>query len=298
VALEIACSFDEAGTTVIDYSGNGRNFALTANATRVPGHGTGNAVRSAGATQVPMPDIGVSDQRTVMAWVKGDISAEDAWLVEWHVNSIDSGAWGIVTLSGDIAIQAENSTTQARASAAWPDTTGWHHVAGTFDGSMVCLYLDGALADCTPLAGPIRTDSNAPALLGRSDTVAVDDVRVYSNCLDIAAINAAKDAIVTADDFANSAVLAVTDAFISRVRVAMAHYAVQIGTAFLAAPTTSGTDKARYLLSRDVLLDPVAWGTRFAWAVAADAGVDGTVDDATITSKVAGVWNLFAGVPV
>lgn len=295
MALEFAASFDESGSTIVDYSGNSRNAPLTANATRVAGHTSGNALQAAGATALPLPDFGVSDARTVMAWVKGNL-AQDAWLIEWHVASANSGAWGIVSIQGVIIIQAENATTQARAQIAWPDTTNWHHVAGTFDGSTVSLYLDGALADATSLTGPIRTDTNAPKLLGRTDTPAIDDVRVYSHCLDLAAINVAKGQVVSQDTFTKSAALAVDAAFINRVTASVAHYAVVLSAAYLAAPTENTPEKVRFLLARSVLSDPTGYGARFAWAIAADTGVDGTVDDGTISAKVASVWNVFAGI--
>lgn len=293
MALDLAASFDESGSTIIDYA-NGNNFPMTSSLTRVAGHGTGNAVQASGATSVPMPDVGVADQRTVMAWIKGDL-VEDAWIVEWHVDSSDSGAWGILSLQGDIVIQAENGSTQARASAPWPDTTDWHHVAGTFDGSMVMLYLDGELVDCTPLTGPIRTDSNPPTLLGRGDTPAVDDLRVYGHRLDLQAINAAMDAIVLADDFTSSAELAVDASFVNRVTAATAHYALTTAATFLASDRSNQTEKAWFQLARSVLLDPEAYGAKFAWAIAADAGVDGTVDDASISQKIASAWPVFAG---
>lgn len=293
MALDFAASFDESGSTVVDYA-NGLNFPMTSSITRVAGHGSGNAVQASGATPVPMSDCGVADQRGVMAWVKGDLS-EDAWIVEWHCDSTDTGAWGILSLQGDIVVQAENGSTQARASAPWDDTTDWHHVAGTFDGAMVCLYIDGELVDCTPLTGPIRTDSNPPTLLGRGDTPAVDDLRVYSHCPDRQSVNAAKDAIVVADDFSSSATLAVDADFISRVTAATAHYALSVAAEFLATDQSNPADKVRFQLARSVLLDPEAYGAKFAWAIAADAGVDGTVDDASISQKIASAWPVFAG---
>lgn len=298
MALVAAYSFDESGGTVIDYSGNGNSFPLTADATRVVGHGSaGFALQSAATTPLHLPAIGETDLRTVMAWVKGTFTA-DSWVIEWHVDSIDSGAWGIVYLQGKIGVSARNQQTQAFAKIAWPADSAWHHVAGTFDGSEVNLYFDGVLVDSVSLETPIRIDSNAPTLLGLSDAVEVDDLRIYDTALDQTAVNAAKDAVVTAPDYTKSAQLAVDAAFISRVTVSVAHYAVETGTGFLAAPTANQTDKARYVLSQAVLQDPTGFGTRFAWAVAADASIDGTVDDATILAKVASVWNLFAGVPV
>lgn len=297
MALVAAYSFDESGATVIDYSGNGNGFPLTSDATRVPGHLEGLGLQPASTTPLQMPNIGSTPARTVMMWVKGTLAA-DSWLIEWHVDSLDSGAWGIAFIQGKIGVIARNESTQAHAQIDWPADTAWHHVAGTYDGVSTNLYFDGVLVDSVPMAPPIRMDNNAPTLLGLSDAVIIDDVRLYDTALDQTGVSAAKDSIVTAPDYTKSAALAVDAPFISRVTVSMAHYAVETGVGFLAAPTDNATAKARYLLAREVLLDPETFGERFAWAVAADAAVDGTVDDATILSKVAAVWNLFAGVPV
>lgn len=297
MALVAAYSFDEAGGTVIDYSGGSHSFPLTSSAIRVAGHETGKALQAASVTPLAMPDIGRDDARTVMMWVKGALD-EDAWLIEWHVDADDTGAFGILSIQGDIAAQGENAAaTVARARVAWPDDAAWHHVAAAYDGSTVSLFLDGILADCVALTAPLRVDSDPPRLLGWVGTPAVDDVRVYDSALDQTAVQAAMATVVTAGDFTKSAALAVDAAFINRVTVATAHYAVAVGNGYLAAPGDSAEAKARYLLAQRVIAEPVAYGVRFAWAVAADAGVDGTVDDASISDRVANVWNLFAGVP-
>lgn len=297
MALVAAYSFDETGATVIDYTGNGNSFPLTSDAVRVAGHSSGLGLQSATTTPLQMPAIGETPTRTVMAWIKGSFTA-DEYVVEWHVDSINSAAWGIAYLQGKIGVLARNGSTQARAQVAWPTDSAWHHVAGAYDGSTVLLFLDGILVDSQPLTEPIRTDSNPPRLLGLSDAVAIDDLRIYDSALDQTGVAAAMGSAVSAPDNKKSAILAVDAAFISRVTVSAAHYAVVVGNGYLAAPDGNGTNKARYLFAREVLADPTTYGSRFAWAIAADASVDGTVDDATITAKVAAVWNLFAGVPV
>ncbi|MEW6752031.1 MAG: LamG domain-containing protein [Candidatus Latescibacterota bacterium] len=43
--------------------------------------------------------------------------------------------------------------------------SGWHHVAGTYDGGEVRLYVDGALAGCSPGRGPLNR-SGRPVAVG------------------------------------------------------------------------------------------------------------------------------------
>ena len=73
----------------------------------------------------------------------------------------------------------------------------WHHVAGTYDGSQVKLYVDGALEDYIDCAGPIETDSSHVCIGEEYDRTyryydgLIDDVRIYNRALepeDIAAL--------------------------------------------------------------------------------------------------------------
>lgn len=184
---------DEATTdaTVVDRTGNGNNFTLTGTGvTRVAGH-TGNGLSNTGSTIASPPNVGQTANRTVMFWLKGP-NTTAGWSLQWYVTSIDSGSWGVLNLSGNIHIQARNSSTLARASFARPSdiSTAWHHVAGTYDGSNVRLYLDGVLKATTALAGPLRTDG-VLQLFGVTENDIVDDIRIYDEVLDASAIAAA-----------------------------------------------------------------------------------------------------------
>lgn len=296
MALLAAYSFDESGLTIIDYSGAGNDFALTSDATRVSsGHTNGGLQATPGTTPLTLPDIGKTTNRTVMMWIKG--SMDDVWPIIWNVASIASGAWGIVHLTGNIGIQARSSTTMVRAEVPWSDNTTWHHVAGTYDGTTVRLYLDGVLADSQALTGPIRTDTDPPQLLGWNGDTIIDCLRIYDSALDQTAIATAM-AVPVDGNFAESATLAENSPFIKRVTAAMQRYAVMQGQDLLALSTPTAAEKQRLLLAQAALADPTSYGQRFAWAVAADATVDASVDDSTIAAKVAAAWDLIAAVPL
>lgn len=182
-----AYSFDTAHGTadlVRDLSGNGRDLSIAGTATqRVAGH-TAEGLCSTGAGAIPaLPDIGRTPQRTLMAWLRNDVPVA-SWAVQFNAAAIDSGAWGILFLPPNIHIQARSMTTLTRASASWVPGAA-RHVAGTFDGSAVRLYLDGTLASEAPLAGPLRTDTDPPVLfLGMGVlTGYMDDLRVFDEAL-------------------------------------------------------------------------------------------------------------------
>lgn len=292
--LLAAYSFDESGTTVIDYSGHGNSFAITADATRGLGHTNGGLTPN-GTTAVPMPSIGVTDNRTVMMWIKGTMP--DGWPIQWYASAVTSGAWGILHIGSNIAIQARNSTDYVQPSVAW-DTTTWHHVAGTYDGVTVKLYVDGVVADQAALSGPLRTDTDPPTLFGWSGSSLHDDLRIYDSALDAPSIVTAMNTPVAVNNLASAAALAVDTSFLARVTAAMEFYGVTLGDAILAASTVSGADKARLMLAQNALASPSTYASRFGWAIASDTTIDNTVDDATIAARVAVVWDLIAGVPV
>jgi hypothetical protein len=197
-----AYSFDAAhgdASTVRDLSGNGRDFSIAGTATaRVAGQ-TAEGLRSVGAGAVPvLPDVGRTPQRTIMAWIRNDDPVA-SWAAQFNAAAIDSGAWGILFLPPNIHIQARSAGALARASATW-NTGAARHVAGTFDGSAVRLFLDGTLAAQTPLAGPLRTDTDPPALfVGMGGLTGwIDDLRLFDEALDQSAVIGFRDTPVRA----------------------------------------------------------------------------------------------------
>lgn len=175
-------NFDEASGPVVDYSATGANgFSIdAATVSRVAGH-TGSGLRSTGSSPATLPDVGRTDTRSVMAWISF-AGITSSWPIQFLVPSIDSGGWGILYLAPDIVIQGRSTTTLARASAAWPNDGQPHHVAGTYDGTALRLYVDGVLQGSpSVLAGPLRTDTNPPQLWAGTGSMAsgyIDDLRI------------------------------------------------------------------------------------------------------------------------
>ncbi|HEY7047803.1 MAG TPA: LamG domain-containing protein [Jatrophihabitantaceae bacterium] len=166
------------------------------------------------------PELNPTGAITVAAWIR-----PDAWPAQVSAGSIVSkltttGAWypltapnagyalrgggaGVIAFSVAVAGKLKTATTKITL-----PTGDWHHVAGTFDGQQVAVYVDGVLAASTTVRGAL-SPATGPNLLVGADPIdpasrftgAVDEVRVYGRALaaaDLAALYA--DPSAGADD--------------------------------------------------------------------------------------------------
>lgn len=189
----LAWNFDEASGDVIDHTGNGRGFTIASPGVRTAsgnGHTEKGLTLSFNGIQNGPALTGLQTaNRTLMCWAKNTASVT-GHLLEMHVTSIDSSAWSILYLSGNLQIQARNASGFVRPSVARPADNAWHHIAGTYDGTNVRLWLDGVNVATLALTSPLRTDANTFRVLDNSDSVTtIDDVRLFDTALDSTAIN-------------------------------------------------------------------------------------------------------------
>ena len=183
----LAWNFDEASGAVLDLSGNGRTWT--------PGAGNGNSLRNAGGHTNSGMTQSIADtaigpaltglqtaNRTIMAWVNQSTSIT-GWILEFNVGAISSGCWGILWLNGQVHIQARSSSSLVRASGT-PTFGAYYHIAGTYDGSNVRLYLNGTLAATVALAGGLRTDADVFRVMDQSASQTIwDDARLFDTAL-------------------------------------------------------------------------------------------------------------------
>lgn len=72
--------------------------------------------------------------------------------------------------------------------------TGWHHIAGTFDGTFVKIYVDGVMENSVNIAGTTMSGT-ANLMIGANNYGSagkgiIDEVRVYNRALSSAEIQA------------------------------------------------------------------------------------------------------------
>jgi len=206
--------FDErAGTTVLDRSGHA-NHGLLINSSRSDGiYGRAVELKGIDDSHVSIPGSvslnNLTDQITVAAWVfpnvapvgfkvivsrqVGTVLHPDQFYLgfgpengemhyKWHLGTDDGGT----LREGDIY-------------SGVPDINRWIHLAGTYDGRTMRLFVDGIEIDNRSLTGNIRVDNN-PVTIGGEENGAdlqvvdgefeglIDEVRIYDRALNASEI--------------------------------------------------------------------------------------------------------------
>ena len=106
------------------------------------------------------------------------------WSLAFHTESNTTGGFEF-NLNTD-----ETNYTTITQPTFTPELNKWYHVAGTYDGSNMKLYVDGQLIKTTPKLGYTISDDNKAWIGGNPSAAtdspwkgAIDEVRVYSKVL-------------------------------------------------------------------------------------------------------------------
>lgn len=190
--------FDEgSGTIAADSSGNGNTGTLNG-PTWVDGkygkalsfNGVNNYVRVEASSS-----LDVTTQVTVEAWVYPRAYVDSVGTDTHIISRCDSSGGAIYILgtfsNGKVGF-AVNPTPNAGSSASTLQLNTWTHLAMTYDGAYVRLYINGVLDASYAQSGPIQTTSNWLAFgckptgpWGGAGTYAyfngiIDDARIYN----------------------------------------------------------------------------------------------------------------------
>jgi len=195
--LVAAYGFEEGtGSGVADSSGN-NNVGTIAGATRVPGRfGAGLAFSGSNASvSVPSsPTLNLTTGMTLEAWVNP--SALTGWRTVVLKPSATDLAYALYASDGTrpVGVAMLGTKTYDYGTASLT-LNAWSHVAATYDGAALKLYVNGTLVKSTPGSGAIAT-AVTPLQIG-GNTVwgeyfagIIDDVRVYNHALSAAEIQA------------------------------------------------------------------------------------------------------------
>ena len=151
--------------------------------------------------QVPDDDtLDITDEITVMAWVKvNDYESGRFYTVagKWNDRDGDYRGYllGISTFDGNLQprfyISSDGSNYPSAQSSINLNTGTWYHLAGTFDGSNLKIYVNGEEKGSYSYPASINSN-NQPVLIGgdraggdngRCFSGKIDEVKVYSCAL-------------------------------------------------------------------------------------------------------------------
>jgi hypothetical protein len=205
-----AYGFNEGGGTVAtDVSGNGNNGTITGATWSTAGRFGGALSFNGSNTWVAVNDSASLDLTTGMtleAWANpttlGTIS-RTVILKEQSGGLIYSLYANTDTTrpSGSVFITAENQT---RGTAALPTST-WSHLAVTYDGATLRLFMNGVQVSSKAVIGSIKTSTGVlriggNAIWGEYFSGLIDEVRIYNRALSAAEIQTDMNTLVGGGD--------------------------------------------------------------------------------------------------
>lgn len=191
----------EGGATnaLRDYSGNNNHAAASDSPTWEAngGHDGFGALLFDGADHLTVPDSASldCDYVTLMSWIYLDAYMDDQRIISKEFGTTDPYSIYTLIMSGSGETKLEmrlglvgQNRIQVTTNADIPLNT-WVHVAGTFDGSQVVLYIDGSVAKTQSVAGVFRKNDE-PVYIGGSQFYSsrtlhgkMDDTRIYGFAL-------------------------------------------------------------------------------------------------------------------
>ena len=185
-------TFDEGtGSTAYDSSGN------TNTATVVVGNGAWTTGIINGALQFDefTTQVTVSNAATLnpvngitlTAWINSPDWFNSPRIIEKGASFNQYGL--CITNTGQLQFYL-SGVTNGSVVATPPSNNAWHHIAGTYDGSLISLYIDGQLVTQQSASGPLAITTDGLAIGNRPGGSAqyktdgiLDDVRIYGSAL-------------------------------------------------------------------------------------------------------------------
>jgi hypothetical protein len=195
-----AWGFDEpSGSTVSDSSGKGNTGTITG-ATRTTGGKVGGALSFNGTSDwVTIPDsnsLDVTSGVTMEAWVR-PTAIGSAWRAVMLKEQAGDLIYALYAGDSKGRAAADVFTTADKGLSGTTATplNAWTHLAATYDGTTLRIYVNGVQAASKPVSGTIRTSTGVLRIGGNSIwgewfAGLIDEVRVYNTALTAAEIQA------------------------------------------------------------------------------------------------------------
>ena len=193
-----AYNFEEAsGATVVDASGKGNNGTISG-ATRTPAGKFGRALSFDGVNdRVTVNDsasLDLTSGMTLEAWVY-PASAPEAWGTILMKETSGEAVYGLFSDGTDDMPTAYIANKSSATGPSILPNNAWSHLAATYNGSALVLYVNGNEAKRVANSGNI-TVSNGRLMIGGNSVWGdyfkgrIDEVRIYNRALSATEIRA------------------------------------------------------------------------------------------------------------
>ncbi len=204
-------SWNGVSYDVMDSSGNSNNGRAYFGANTVAGGRFGRAGSFDGTSYIYVPhnsSINPTNSITVAAWARSNTSTWNNYTM--FVSKRNAFVLG--PQSGTklmyFYVYVNNGWRIASFTPTF-DITLWHHYAGTYDGTNVKLYIDGAPVASTTYAGNINTDTG-PLYIGKDDGYSrqfnglLDEVAIFNRALSDTEVLALSSSAVNPSNYSDT----------------------------------------------------------------------------------------------
>jgi hypothetical protein len=198
-------TFDEPPDTPVAFDASGHRLGgELLGIARAPGI-VGNAIECAGGVVVVPDDprLSVPESLTIDCWVKTDVPGQhNRWIVNRVLGGGENTGYRLGLLEGKPCFEVPETAWSHHLTAPESLPLGrWVHLAGTFDGHTMRLFVDGVEVAALARPGPINR-SHFDLILGgfAPDARAhfqglLDEVRLFSRAITAEEIRVSRDAI-------------------------------------------------------------------------------------------------------
>jgi len=128
------------------------------------------------------PTLSPSNALTISAWVKAATNLTSEVVAKWSTNT-NAGSYLLSLTNGRpmLELMLGGSYTSVVGQASCLSSTNWHHLAGTYDGAKLKVYVDATLAGSAGATGTVDVVSD-PLRIGLL-AGQLDDARLYDTAL-------------------------------------------------------------------------------------------------------------------
>ncbi len=193
---------ENGGATLFDGSSFTNNASLTGSPVWAAGRVGNYSLLLNGSTQyATVPDnasLDITNQITIMAWIKpGRVATQN--IIKKTLGTTTANGYEIsLSSSGKVFVRLNgNATYRIDLLTSYPtDGTTWMHVAATYDGTTIRLYINGVLEGSKPGIAIVANNTNLGIGAEPAATAinffqgAMDDVRLYNRALTLTEIQA------------------------------------------------------------------------------------------------------------